>query len=96
MIKIKIKNATGEDEIDLIRKIIQCLDCKETEIISTRANKNKTFNKDNYTSWVWTEMHQKTPMERKEEAEFKCPDNDAICNIGYACDACPYNTELKK
>ena len=29
---------------------------------------------------------------------FKCPnekENKTICNIGYACDGCPYNEEIK-
>jgi len=27
--------------------------------------------------------------------DFKCPNNSMICNQGYACDACPYNEDLK-
>lgn len=30
------------------------------------------------------------------EKEFKCPEGKFICNVGYACDACPYNEDLKK
>jgi hypothetical protein len=31
----------------------------------------------------------------KEKENFKCPNNSIICDKGYACDACPYNEELK-
>jgi len=27
---------------------------------------------------------------------YKCPNNSMICNQQYACDACPYNEDLKK
>jgi hypothetical protein len=27
--------------------------------------------------------------------DFKCPNNSMACPKGYACDACPYNEELK-
>ena len=77
MIKIKIKNATGKEEMQLINEIVKYLD-KEIEITSTRANKTHNYTKESL------------------QEKFKCPDNDAICNIGYACDACPYNKELKK
>lgn len=26
---------------------------------------------------------------------FKCPNNSMVCNQEYACDACPYNEDLK-
>lgn len=31
----------------------------------------------------------------KEIEDFKCPNNSMICNQEYACDACPYNEDLK-
>jgi len=31
-----------------------------------------------------------------EEESFKCPDNSMVCNQPYACDACPYNEEIKE
>lgn len=33
------------------------------------------------------------------EEDFKCPNettNKTICNIGYACDSCPYNKDIKE
>jgi len=45
MIKIKIKNATGEEEMQLINEIVKYLD-KETEITSTRANKTTLYTKE--------------------------------------------------
>ena len=32
----------------------------------------------------------------KDEPSYRCPEDASICNLGYACDACPYNPELKK
>lgn len=34
--------------------------------------------------------------EQKKEQVFQCPENKSICNLGYACDACPYNKDLKE
>lgn len=37
-------------------------------------------------------------MEYIKEDDFKCPNAiecKTICNIGYACDGCPYNKEKK-
>ena len=31
----------------------------------------------------------------KEILGFKCPNNFMVCNQPYACDACPYNKDLK-
>ena len=31
----------------------------------------------------------------KEVLGFKCPNNSMVCNQEYACDACPYNEDLK-
>ncbi len=30
-----------------------------------------------------------------EKEDYKCPNNSMECNKGYACDACPYNEDLK-
>lgn len=32
---------------------------------------------------------------REEVLGFKCPNNSMVCNQEYACDACPYNEDLK-
>jgi hypothetical protein len=29
------------------------------------------------------------------DSSIICPNNSMVCNTGYACDACPYNEELK-
>ena len=45
MIKIKIKNTTGKEEMQLINEIVKHLN-KETEITSTRANKTHNYTKE--------------------------------------------------
>ena len=32
---------------------------------------------------------------KNKEVNFKCPNNSMVCNQEYACDACPYNEDLK-
>ena len=75
MIKIKVKNATSKEEMQLINEIVYLL-TTETEITSTRANKTHNYTKE--------ELQQ----------QYECPNGDEVCNIGYACDACPYNKQL--
>ena len=37
--------------------------------------------------------HYNVTLEYDNE-NFECPNNREPCNIGYACDACPYNEEI--
>lgn len=46
MIKIKIRNATGEEELIIINDILKYLDCREAEIISTKADRIIKYRKE--------------------------------------------------
>lgn len=46
---------------------------------------------------MYEEIRQQIDLEDYElnKDTFKCPNNSMICNQEYACDACPYNKDLK-
>jgi hypothetical protein len=59
---------------------------------------NKIVNHLDKETEITSTRANKTHNYTKEDLQqkYKCPNGQAICNIGYACDACIYNTDLHK